>query len=1406
MRIYAKKFKILSLFIIICFLFNTTVAPYAYASHLGAWDDHIGIPGPDVPPPYNPDNPDNPDAPPCNPSPPPPPDMCPNPESPPDPGDEDKSECTGGEPVSLYDGSFYYRHTDLEIPGRMSLSLKRAYDTRSTYNGVFGYGWSFNFHTRLFKVSDGTLLLKRGDNTEDTFTYDNVTGNHLSPLGKYETIISNSDGTYVLKSKYGSKYHFDINGVLVKMENTKGNQIFLSYDPAGKLPISGISPYSNITNSIVIGYDYRLIKIEEAQNDIPSGRFIEFFYNNDGRIIKAKDFTDREVIYTYDPSGNGDLLSVQDPEGNLYEYVYDEHRIAVFSDTASCSGCGGLGGGVHINTYDDQKRISRQVHGNNIVDIEYIVPYEKTKVTTSIYNDETEEFLHTRYEYFEFDEDGYTIKQTRQMGDFLDEDGGTENDDIIKEMVYNNAKKVESKTYAQGNAVDYTYDDKGNILTKTVTLEDGTIVTTRYTYEPNNSKAMSKEITSTDTSQTYRKEYTRYADGSIHEEKTILDDTTTYTTTYTYTAQGDIDTIIDPRGNTIKHEYNGYGYLTRVYDPNNPSHQTLYGYNDVGNRVSMTDANNNTSTFTYDKLNRITKITTPKNEETIYTWEGTNLIQIETGKLGAQEGRITQIEYDDLNRKTAIKQKNDSAVFVTMAAYTYDSEGKVLTTTDALGHTTANSYDVMGRLIQVTSPLSQATSYEYDKNSNLIAVIDANNNTTEYEYDKTSRLSKVIQYEGTAPIETSYIYDFQGNIKTITDAETHTTTNIYDNLGRLIQVTSPMSQVTSYEYDANGNLTKKTDAKNQVIEYEYNAYNQLTHVYYGGKTSPIKTVAFTYDDVGNMETWSDGAYSATYIYDELNRVLNVATQYPLGTKTVSYTYDRFGNKATLIYPDALGAVTYSYDAFNRLVQVTGPMSQVTGYEYDNSGRLLSKTLPNGVYTDYGYDDANRLTSLVNKKSDASVISSFSYTHDGVGNRVQTIDHRPSTMDYTYDDVYRLKQVDEDTVTTETYSYDNVGNRETSVAHSDWMYDSENKLQSYNGITYNYDNNGNLISKDDNGSLTTYSWDYENRLTGVINASNISYSYDPFGKRISKTVDGVTKYYLYDSEDIIVEYDAGGVVVAHYVHGQGIDEPISMTRNSNTYYYTMDGLGSVRGLTDNIEAVVESYEYDSFGNLKSQPATGNPYTYTSREYDAETELYFYRARYYDSSVGRFISADIIGFFGGINFYTYVENNPILRLDVFGLAWTTIDFIYHFYRGGGTTVDISTVGLLERYKMDSSVGVVRSFSEMEVKIKTRSFYQTLNGGESGDFKVSGAGLVYVTTIYVLAGGYLNYNGNCVAVKDKNCECVTTVCEMSYNFRDTFTDPLDTGKDYGGTKYDIIGSWKDTYSYKYCPRGEK
>jgi len=164
----------------------------------------------------------------------------------------------------------------------------------------------------------------------------------------------------------------------------------------------------------------------------------------------------------------------------------------------------------------------------------------------------------------------------------------------------------------------------------------------------------------------------------------------------------------------------------------------------------------------------------------------------------------------------------------------------------------------------------------------------------------------------------------------------------------------------------------------------------------------------------------------------------------------------------------------------------------------------------------------------------------------------------------------------------------------------------------------------------------------------------TYRYDGLGRRIEKAGNGQTHRYIYDGEDILLEYDETNTLLARYTHGPGIDEPVAMTRGGSSFFYHQDGLGSVTDLTDSTASTVKTYSYDAWGNqIETSGTVENPYTYTGREFDQESRLYFYRARAYDSTIGRFLQRDPLGLSTGPNPYPYAKNNPTRFVDPLGL---------------------------------------------------------------------------------------------------------------------------------------------------------
>jgi RHS repeat-associated protein len=286
------------------------------------------------------------------------------------------------------------------------------------------------------------------------------------------------------------------------------------------------------------------------------------------------------------------------------------------------------------------------------------------------------------------------------------------------------------------------------------------------------------------------------------------------------------------------------------------------------------------------------------------------------------------------------------------------------------------------------------------------------------------------------------------------------------------------------------------------------------------------------------------------------------------------------------------------------------------------------------------------------------IDGASYTLDNAGNRTAKTDQRTAVAtSYGYDNIYQLLSATQGATTTESYTYDPVGNRLSDLTTSGWSNNTSNELTSRPGVSYTFDNNGNTLTKVVGSNTTSYAWDYENRLSSVTlpgSGGTVSFKYDPIGRRIYKSSSSGTSIYVYDEDNLVEETNAAGGVVARYTHTNGMDEPVAMLRSGATSYYNADGLGSVTSLANGAGALSQTYTFDSFGKqTASSGSLTNPFQFTGRELDTETGLYFYRARYYDSSAGRFLSEDPVRFSGGSDFYAYVGNNPVYWIDPLGL---------------------------------------------------------------------------------------------------------------------------------------------------------
>jgi RHS repeat-associated protein len=865
---------------------------------------------------------------------------------------------------------------------------------------------------------------------------------------------------------------------------------------------------------------------------------------------------------------------------------------------------------------------------------------------------------------------------------------------------YDSAGNLKSYTDPLGNATTYNYDAKHNLVS--MIDSKGNTVTT-ITYDDQDRATGYTEFGGTWTysyDSANRTTY-KYLPGSWSAWQ------------YTYNSSGQVLTERDPLYNTNTYVYNDKIYLTSFTDAR--WFKTTYEYDERGNRTSVTDPLGNKTTYTYHgTFNKVTGITDALGGVTALQYDDHGNLKKTIDAMG-KAARLTSNAYGQLIKVTNALGDNETFTYDTygypasrtdaLGARTltsYDVVGNLKKFTDANGNVTTFSYDTLGNLTSTTNALGNVTTYAYDSNYNLVSITDGNGNTSSFTYDAYNRLTKITDPLGN---ETLRAYDVRGNVTSETDANGNVMNFSYDLDNRMVTKTFPDGTTVKYGYDATGNLNRLEDGKGNATAYAYNGLNRLTQITYADAS--IET--FSYDKAGNLAGRIDQkGNSISYTYDPLNRLLTkgypdaseasfsydalsrllsaknpdsqVKYTYDKGNRvtkavqdgqTIAYDYDKTGNRAKLIYPDGT-YLTYTYDALNRLSKIKNSSGVfLAGLSYDKASQRSKLTLENGAEAVYQYDAANRLTSLQNRKTASSkTISSFAYTYDKGINRTSMVTSAGTDW-YTYDKKYQLTGVTYADNETTSYQFDAAGNRLSLVDGNTTSYTTNNMNQYLGvaGISHAYDGNGNLISD----GVNTYQYDFDNHLIQVVTPEKtISFAYDAFGRRVSKSIDGVTTKYTYDGDVLITEKSPSQGVI-RFVYGTGIDEPLCMmkTNPAARYYYHLDGLGSVRTITNATAGLVEAYAYDAFGRptitnasgkVKEKSPIGNSMAFTGRIYDQESGLYNYRARYFHPSLGRFVQMDPVGqFVGGANLYAYVGNNPINYVDPLGL------FDWEYWKG-------------------------------------------------------------------------------------------------------------------------------------------
>ncbi len=1156
------------------------------------------------------------------------------------------------------------------------------------------------YHMKIKEESfeNGTILTNQ---TENTYYLNRL------PLTTVNRIYNKSTGQFlqtVENCKYDAGRYGDLIGFYDSQnqrdsKNTPTDDVHKTtyvYDPV----------YHYVTEKIYKKDAETEIKLKNIpSNDNKTVSFSEVYEND---ILKSK------TGYVYDAHGN--VIEEQKYLDDMSSYISNKYSYADNDATRN-----GQLNGVHLTRKfvegikDADGNLINANSGNSagVIDENYRYTLMSRQIKKTDGQGNTE-VLRT------FDNIGRTTCETYA-------------DNTSKTWLYNDQENSIVYTDEKGSKTKYYYDGFGNIISikdlsgnqvlstyeydaefqlKKETSNNNKTITS-YTYKPDGRTAGKEVKDNTDTilySETINYEDALNSGNGIllnKVTKNILGDSNSPSiTAVEYTNKfGQVEksgTLHNGTEylNTFKYDYLGNKIeekSARAYDENwSQPYTTKYDYNYQGKVVKQYNINGDYTTSTYDTLGRLKSVTDIKGNKAATPYS-------------------TTYEYDNLGRVI----KETIPFDKTFKLYRVSPNPEVYP-------------DGLPNKVFVNS----VKKHYYDRNGNKIKEMSLSNktgeaekyNTTSYEYNNRNMLTKVITYdEGAAENYTQYYYDAVGNkvrmytglsapliitgldnVKPTADAEYSVTKYAYDQLNRLKKLTDPMNMEENYTYDLNGNLLQKTDKNGSTISMTYDGMGRLLTNSVVNTENPSLDAAYsyTYTLTGNKKTMSGGGTNTTYYYDDLGRLINEVVS---DGSQKEYTYDVANNRKSLKLSQN-GVVktntTYNYDNLNRLSTVLDNGVLTATYTYDENGNRNTLTYSNGNVANYQYNLANKLTQLTNKKG-TTVLSSYAYTYYLNGNQAAKTDNTGKVTTYTYDGLGRITSESPSGESEIKYTYDDSNNRQTMTVDgiiTSYEYDKNNRLQTETKnatdqtteITkYCYDNNGNTLYKaletisttgaaitleatsDVADDLTFNEYNGFNQLIKTETGSTTAeYTYNADGLRTSKTVGDVKTNQVWDGDQIALETDASGNVTNKYIRGINLlyAENVAGTKQ----YYLFNGHGDVVQLTGTDGIVTKNYDYDSFGNEKNSDASDtNVFRYCGEYFDKETGTIYLRARYYDPTIGRFITED--SYWGkdadplSLNLYTYCMNNPIIYVDSSGnvpvetvvdiasIGWSFSDFI-------------------------------------------------------------------------------------------------------------------------------------------------
>jgi RHS repeat-associated protein len=550
---------------------------------------------------------------------------------------------------------------------------------------------------------------------------------------------------------------------------------------------------------------------------------------------------------------------------------------------------------------------------------------------------------------------------------------------------------------------------------------------------------------------------------------------------------------------------------------------------------------------------------------------------------------------------------------------------------------------------------------------------------------------------------TTWTYDSLGRAVEETNELGYTRYFVYNAAGYLLRQVDRLGRVRQFQYD---NLGRNT------AEIWYNSLQDAD-----ADTNRQRTLSFTYDAAGQMLSASDPDAEYAFVYDNLGRVIQITHSLAALTPSITFTqeYDAAGRRTRLaarINGTDDFVNNYTYDALGRLIRLTqgeqpggrDVAEKRVDFSYDAAGRLAGLTryadlagTQHVAQSDYGYDQTGRLVDLVHYRGQTTFVD-YGWSFDAAGRMTRYVNSVDGTADYTSDATGQLTAADYDYQTDESYEYDANGNR-VRANGSTYTTGTNNRLVSDGTYRYLYDAEGNrthrFIDNNQNGQLdqgdsdiTKYNWDHRNRLYKVQHQASygaavdwvIRYSYDYENRLVRRRMDGdgdgsyeQKRAFVYDGNQIVMDFQrtgSGNIQATdlrwRYLWGPAVDqilaeEAVNGGADETVQWTLTDHLNTVRDIAKydpqtGATTVVNHLVYDAFGRVTSEsnPAVDSLFLFTARPFDADTELQNNLNRWYDASVGRWLSEDPVGFAAGDgNLYRYVGNAALGGSDPLGL---------------------------------------------------------------------------------------------------------------------------------------------------------